>query len=270
MAYNGQSRGLWRVEIKVRGTLDSSKTTVTVGFEVNFVPIQANSTNPAGLLIYLDARTDGIGIGDKDIETIPFRIATGTSTKTKTVTPPISEYNNEVSGIQFTYQHGSELDEFTTQHTLIRCDNNHDPLPSNRLPGCVNVYWTPTVYFTAANYPNISANIVNGQNQLNGLGAPGIQPLVRANNDNNSTNQQFSCSDARTLALIGARPAPNPDTGEIFTCDEYPFASTTDGGRADGVIKWVPKGENDSQGGVLSGFYSSNRLLAGDWFYVQP
>ncbi len=270
VAYNGQSRGLWRVEIKVRGTLDSSNTTVTVGFEVKFVPIQDGSTNPAGLLIYLDGRTDGIGIGDKDFDTIPFRIATGTSTKTKTVTPPISEGNNEVSGIHFTYQHGTEVEEFGTQQTLIRCDDNTDPLPSNRLPGCVNVFWTPTVSFPAATYPFISANIVNGQSLLNGLGAPGVQPLIRADSGRSGSNQQFSCSDARTLALIGARPAPNPDTGEPWECDEYPFASTTDGGRSDGVIKWVPKWENDSQGAVLRNWYSSNRLLVGDWFYVQP
>ena len=269
---NGVTKGEWGVQIKVRGVLDGSATTVTVGFEVRFFELKPLSTNPAGILIYLDANTSGSGgIGDKDIETIPFRIATGTSTKTKTVTPPTSVGNNEVSGIHFTYNNGYEAPtDFETTETLIRCDNNHDPLPTDRLPGCVNVFWTPTISFTGAGYPNISANIQDGQTKLNGLGVPGITPLVRTRNDYRYANQAFSCSDSRTMALIGPRPEPNPETGEPWSCDEYPFASSTDGGRADGVIKWVPKLENDSQGGTLGGWYSSQRLLEGDWYYVQP
>lgn len=268
---NGVSKGEWGVQITVRGVLDGSDTTVTVGFEVRFFELKPGSTNPAGILIYLDAHTSGLGIGDKDIEKIAFRIKTGTETKTKTVTPPISEGNTEVSGINFTYINGYDPPtEFATHQTSIRCDNNHDPLPSDRVAGCVNVFWTPTIYFTQAEFPNISTNIQDGQNKLDGLGVPGIRALVRTNNHYRLANQSYTCGDTRTAALIGPRPDPNPETGEPWSCDEYPFASSSDGGRSDGVIKWVPKGENDRQGGKLGGWYSSQRLMANDWYYVQP
>jgi hypothetical protein len=66
----------------------------------------------------------------------------------------------------------------------------------------------------------------------------------------------------RTAALAGHRPAKAG-----FSLDEYPFASTYQGGAGARVIE-VPEKEQDMQGGVLSTFYQNNRLQDGDEFDV--
>ena len=55
--------------------------------------------------------------------------------------------------------------------------------------------------------------------------------------------------------------SPKP-TGK--NCDEFPFASTTQGGPRAGASfivsnKWVGSGESDRQGGMMSAFYSRCR-----------
>lgn len=59
----------------------------------------------------------------------------------------------------------------------------------------------------------------------------------------------------------------------MWSCDEYPFATTLEGAAKtpppnSGSV-WVPKSENDSQGGTLSAFYAAERVLDGDKFYVS-
>ncbi|HEY0603730.1 MAG TPA: RHS repeat-associated core domain-containing protein, partial [Herpetosiphonaceae bacterium] len=68
-------------------------------------------------------------------------------------------------------------------------------------------------------------------------------------------NRRAACSPARKAQL---RP---------LTCDEYPFASTQQGG-AGASTRGVPGSETSPQGGLLSGFYSSNGMKAGDLFAV--
>jgi hypothetical protein len=64
-----------------------------------------------------------------------------------------------------------------------------------------------------------------------------------------------------------------------YECYEYPFASTTMGGGktapADRYVGWVPAAENHLQGGLLSTFFSTDRVFPaftyggqGDPFYV--
>jgi hypothetical protein len=49
--------------------------------------------------------------------------------------------------------------------------------------------------------------------------------------------------------------------------DEYPFASTLQGGRG-ASIAGVPKIEQRRQGGALRGFYAKERVQVGDQFLV--
>ena len=56
--------------------------------------------------------------------------------------------------------------------------------------------------------------------------------------------------------------------GKGMSCDEYPFASTYEGGTG-AVIAAVPIKENSSQGGQLSAFYRRNSIQDGDCFEVQ-
>ncbi|XP_028419059.1 uncharacterized protein LOC114544690 isoform X1 [Dendronephthya gigantea] len=50
-------------------------------------------------------------------------------------------------------------------------------------------------------------------------------------------------------------------------CDEYPFASSRQGG-AGAVIMNVPKRENSIQGGLLRGFYVKQKIGNGDCYKV--
>ncbi|KAL3836343.1 hypothetical protein ACJMK2_021776 [Sinanodonta woodiana] len=52
------------------------------------------------------------------------------------------------------------------------------------------------------------------------------------------------------------------------SCDEYPFASTSQGG-AGATTMCVPLSENNSQGGQLNRFYSKNNVKNKDWFKVR-
>jgi hypothetical protein len=52
------------------------------------------------------------------------------------------------------------------------------------------------------------------------------------------------------------------------SCDEYPFASTYEGGPGKASIAGVPLGEQRRQGGDLAGFYRRHRLGNGDAFVV--
>ena len=53
-----------------------------------------------------------------------------------------------------------------------------------------------------------------------------------------------------------------------MSCDEYPFASTYEGGTG-AVIAAVPIKENSSQGGQLSAFYRKNDIQDGGCFEVK-
>lgn len=64
-------------------------------------------------------------------------------------------------------------------------------------------------------------------------------------------------------ALRGREPA---QTG--FSLDEYPFASTVEGG-AGSTVRAVPVAEQNYQGGVLSSFYQHKGVNVGDRFRVR-
>jgi hypothetical protein len=55
--------------------------------------------------------------------------------------------------------------------------------------------------------------------------------------------------------------------GSRLSCDEYPFASTLEGGRGASVAG-VPKVEQRRQGGALRAFYAKERVRVGDQFGV--
>ncbi len=53
------------------------------------------------------------------------------------------------------------------------------------------------------------------------------------------------------------------------TCDEYPFASTAEGGDPRGFSRaMVPAAQNSAAGGRLSAFLKANRIMAKDGYYV--
>ncbi|MFI6318782.1 NucA/NucB deoxyribonuclease domain-containing protein [Nonomuraea sp. NPDC050556] len=140
----------------------------------------------------------------------------------------------------------------------VRCD---DEFNTTMFPGCVVTTFIPTMT-TMTQLPQISANIRTIQSR-GGYGVPGIHALHReADEAQQRRNRDKACS----TRVTGPRPAG-------MSCDEYPFATTQEGGdtlpaEARGW-SWVPEGEQNSQGGLVTGFYKANRVLDGDPFYVQ-
>jgi len=110
--------------------------------------------------------------------------------------------------------------------------------------------WTgnnyPTLVIDSSKMPNIADNIRNAQAN----GAP--QVLTR-------TTNQALISANRQAACAGFCGTGSPD--------EYPFASTYEGG-AGAFVKGVPLNEQFTQGGIISGFYTDNLILDGRKFRV--
>ncbi|WP_433337831.1 NucA/NucB deoxyribonuclease domain-containing protein [Spirillospora sp. CA-294931] len=143
--------------------------------------------------------------------------------------------------------------------TTVRCD---DELGSQR-PGCVLNAVTPTV--SMAGLPKIAKNI-RGIQTRGGYGVPGDhqRALHRITRKASITgNRRAVCA----RKITGPPPKPK------MSCDEYPFASTKEGGTAlSGMHRgwaWVPIGEQSSQGGILSSFYQDQRVLNDDAFWVK-
>ena len=106
----------------------------------------------------------------------------------------------------------------------------------------------PTVTFTTGSFPNIAPHIKNAQSTL---GKP--KQLSRL------TDQQKIRANRR--AACGSFPGPG-------SCDEYPFASTHEGGTG-AAVKGVPLREQNQQGGFLGGFYRRFKLGDKDKFKVK-
>lgn len=128
--------------------------------------------------------------------------------------------------------------------------------------GCVDPLYAPTVVFNTALTPKVrpvALHMRDAQNQLSQhWGKPGSgNPLHRTTD--------LSWRD-RNNAAACANFVSNPPVAT--SCDEYPFASTQEGG-AGASIRAVSLEANKSQGGILVGGYNSWRILDGDAYYVQ-
>ena len=110
-------------------------------------------------------------------------------------------------------------------------------------------------------------------------GLPHIAPHIRlvegrgAHLGNAAYNSPLSKGTGRQQARNNRRQVCHgkpPKKG--WSCDEYPFASTAQGGTSVSAINrstaWVPRSENGKQGGILGSFYKINRLLPHDKFFV--
>lgn len=225
----------------------------------------------------------GPGIGSAPVATQRDRETTFT----------ISQNNSLVAGTQVTNRLNGSF-YFTHPQTNpvqwkapkaifpdVRCDNN------GRDQGCVVPEAEPILDMSTR--PNAAAHAKHiGDAQRSGLpGAPDMAPLTRANQTTAQQNRNNTCNLYKT-----GRP-PGQD------CDEYPFATTTQGGSkqnrrtwTDGVVslppiailnpddpasmpssgtslKLISSRANRSGGGILSWFFRKNRVLDGENFYVK-
>ncbi|WHM40949.1 NucA/NucB deoxyribonuclease domain-containing protein [Streptomyces sp. BPTC-684] len=149
---------------------------------------------------------------------------------------------------------------------LFRCDDRF----SNKVrqfhkdPGCVFPQ-RPVTEENQRLLPYISQNIHNVQSQGVHLGSPNYgRPLHRLQKPRQqSANRNAVCGNQTPPPGL---PFPEPQ------CDEYPYASTYEGGTTQAppnrATMWVPAQENRRQGSYLSRFYREFRVLDGDPYYV--
>ena len=132
-------------------------------------------------------------------------------------------------------------------------DESEDPIlrlirrarrPKPKRPRC------PTISFPCAQMPNVCANIRNAFR----MGKP--RQLQRTTNPSQIRRNRRQSGCRR----LGRR------TG--YNCDEYPFASSLQGGSG-AVVKLVPIRENSVQGGMLAAFYRRNNIGHGGCFKVK-
>lgn len=112
----------------------------------------------------------------------------------------------------------------------------------------------PTVKFSRSVLPRIAANIDAGI-------------LVHGS----VLTYDPSMTSQRRRAACGKKvcPGPAPDTADDNSCDEYPFASTKEGGTG-ATTACVPRfEENSSQGGTFGSFVRIMMLKPGDMFCVE-
>lgn len=169
---------------------------------------------------------------------------------------------------------------------VIRCDQ----IGNRNTSGCIVAGAEPILDMTTRNVPALAGHI--GYAQASGLpGAPNGTPLTRTTNAAQvQNNRNISCNRV---------PRPRPAGQQ---CDEYPFASTREGGGANGPARtyegtcatgmpkdWVRRlpvpvpffdaagismcmmsvHDNMRGGGITGWFYAKNRVLDGDTFYVK-
>ncbi|GAB2475925.1 hypothetical protein GCM10027265_27560 [Jatrophihabitans fulvus] len=156
-------------------------------------------------------------------------------------------------------------------YSAFRCDSNvpasdedPDPDTSYTQPGCVEPRAAATVVFDAAQNTKVNPvaeHMAAAQRTLSGHpGQPGFKkPLHRITRSVDITrNRTGACADFQPLP-----PAAK-------SCDEYPFASTIEGGPGETLsTQAVPLSANNSQGGILSSQYRKLHINDGDAFYVD-
>jgi hypothetical protein len=139
-----------------------------------------------------------------------------------------------------------------------RCDNS--ATIGNIGKGCVYPAATPVFLLSGSAAPASpvhAAFVASAQASLPGNpGSVSGTPLTRlADTTKANTNRAASCRGFVS-------------TGPTDSCDEYPFASTYQGG-ATAATAHVPGKDNSAGGSKLSSFNQANRVLDGDPFFVQ-
>jgi hypothetical protein len=144
----------------------------------------------------------------------------------------------------------------------VRCDAT--PRITNRFGGCVYPVYTPShdLSVTNALIDDVAWHIYWAQNNLKtAWGKKGAGPALTRTTDR-------ALRDANRLAAC-PRNIPRP-AGK--SCDEYPFATTYEGGskNPDHSCHMIDENDNTRHGrDVLRPFYRENRLLDGDKFWVH-
>jgi Deoxyribonuclease NucA/NucB len=129
----------------------------------------------------------------------------------------------------------------------IRCEIMNGPVTPNTGASCVFPGVRPQVVFSRseAGYKKIAAHMYYAINTLN-------KPSIL---------HRYSALKAANRQAAGCYPG-GPWLPKLtgYNCDEYPFASTEEGG-AGSSIRGVPEKENSRQGGRVNIFFTNNHVL---------
>lgn len=115
----------------------------------------------------------------------------------------------------------------------------------------LNAQALPAMIYRRSTLPNIADHIARAQ-------ARGQRRLLTR-----ITNRRVIAQNRRAACRGFVRPRP-PNT----SCDEYPFASTAQGGRG-ASTRGVPPREQNIQGGIISSFYRVYSIQNGGRFRVR-
>ncbi|MBO2443569.1 NucA/NucB deoxyribonuclease domain-containing protein [Actinomadura nitritigenes] len=117
---------------------------------------------------------------------------------------------------------------------------------------------------TMTQLPDI-ANNIRGIQARGGYGVPG-KPAFALHREADPAEQRETREEAFNIRATGPRPAGK-------SCDEYPFASTKEGGNALPALyhgwAFVPADQQNRQAGFVAGFYKQNRVIDNDPFHVR-
>lgn len=120
----------------------------------------------------------------------------------------------------------------------------------------------PVVTFSRSTVPNIAANIENAQKNRQ----PSI--LTRSTSKELQTSNRYEACKKVVNGVKVFVASPTEIAAGRTSCDEYPFATTLEGGLGATTAAVKPT-ENSSQGGTLGGFYKSKGIKDGDKFKVE-
>ncbi|MDR7380953.1 polymorphic toxin-type HINT domain-containing protein [Promicromonospora iranensis] len=143
----------------------------------------------------------------------------------------------------------TEADAETVYNFHVETHHNYYVHAGDLLVLVHNAGHVPKVTFSRTKGPGLGKNFDNA---------------VAAGEPTRLTKVSAAARDAnRRAALRGQPPAP---AGQSL--DEYPFASSAEGGAGSHVMA-VPRAEQNYQGGVLSAFYQKHNIQPGDQFDVE-
>jgi hypothetical protein len=141
-----------------------------------------------------------------------------------------------------------------------RCDS-----VVSAVDGCIDDEYVPTVIFDSTANPAVAPVAQHIYDAQNGglITAWGVDPSLRSNGSYLTRDMNSADNTANNRAACGSVTVP---TGS--NCDEFPMASTYEGAafNSDYSVAIVPSSANSSQGGILSNFYGTNRVIDNDLF----
>jgi len=125
--------------------------------------------------------------------------------------------------------------------------------------------------FDANKLPEICNNICYGLY----CAGKGLSQTLTINRANCRAARKSNACGSMNPNYCSASPKSKKPFASGYSCDEYPFASTVEGKNAGGktATRCVPVGQNQSQGGQISGLYKNQKgggkLPDGTQFFVD-